>query len=119
MSTVRSVAPLSPADIAQLDELYTIRDRATVLPFLRKHSFILPLLIEGAAQARRYFPEAQLFLEFYCDFEEAALNHLVVRVASALSPDQALKQLDRLADNWWLEVIPEAQMKLDFDLERQ
>jgi|SRR5690348_15075059 hypothetical protein len=117
MSTARSIAPISPVDLAQLEDHYTFRDRPTVLRFLRKHPFLVPLLREGADQVQRYFPDTPLLLEFYRDAEESGLNHLVVHIVTDRSLDQALEQLDRFGEDWWLNVITEAQMKLDFDVE--
>jgi len=117
MSTARSIAPISPADLARLEELYTLRDRAIVLRFLRKYSFLMPMLLEGADQARRYFPDAALSLEFYRDPEDAKLNHLYAAITTDLSLEEESERRDQFGENWWLNVIAEADMKLNFDVE--
>ena len=113
----RQTNGVSPADLARLEELYGFREHDTVVDWLEKYPFLIPLLLEGYDQMRRQFPDAPISLQIVYDPEDAKLTELVAYIATDLNDDEALKRLYRIGEDWWLHVISQADLKMDIDVE--
>lgn len=109
--------PVSLTDLARLETLYSFRDRNTVVDWLEKYPFLVPLLFEAPSHIRKYFPDEPLFLEVCFDPEIAELTQLVAYIATDPDVDEAMERLDRLAEEWWLEVIDQGEWKMDVNIE--
>jgi len=112
-STLES--PVSPADLARLEALYTFRDRDTVTGWLDRYPFLVPLLLDAQPHLRKYFPDEPIFLQVEFDPEEAELTHLGAYIATDL--DESIERLDRFGVDWWLDVIAQTNLKLNFSIE--
>lgn len=102
-ATIEGVAP----DIAaSLDRSYTFRDRDDVTAFLADHPSLPDLLVEASSQIARLFPLPQpLALEVFHNLEEEAEGILFVVIPTKLAPDEALRLLTRLEDDWLVDAV--------------
>ena len=103
----------------QLGDRYAVRRPEEVTAFLRAYPHLGPLRIEAAEVVPRYFePDAPLVLEVVTDPEADGLPpELFALVQTTLNPDEALARLDRLDDDWWLDVSPDGPGTLVVSLE--
>lgn len=101
-----------------LERLYTFRRHAEVSRFLKKHPFLVPLLLEAYSKFGNYFgPYPQVFLEVVTDPEAPDDRELFALIYTSLTPDEALDRLERLDKGWWLEASHRSQGKLCIHLE--
>lgn len=112
-STVR----VSQAVIQWLERLYTFRQREEVLWFLERYPFLVSLLLEAYDRIGAYFPYSQVFLQVVTDPEATDDDQVVVFIATALDPDEAVESLERFDDEWWLDALDWARGKLCIDVE--
>ena len=105
--------------LGEVGTRYALRRPEEVTAFLRAYPHLVPLLIEAAEVVPRYFePDAPLVLEVVTDPEEDGLPpELFALVQTALDPDEALARIDRLDDDWWLDVSPDGPGTLVVSLE--
>src|SRR5690349_12582992 len=100
---VGTLAPISKAEIEQLDQIYTIRDREEVLSFLEEHPFLLPVLLEAPERIKPYFGEAALFLKINLDPEDTYFDSVVLVIETNFTAEDAFNRSNQLADAWELE----------------
>lgn len=100
-----------------LEQVYTLRERAEVMPFLERYPFLTSLLLEAYSKVKEYFPDSQAFLEIVGDPEETDDDQLVLFIATNSDPDEALERLDQFDENWWLDALDRAQGKLGISVE--
>lgn len=113
-----SIVRFRDREVQMLEELYVFRRRMEVLRFLDVHPFLVPLLLEAYAKIGRYFePYHEVFLEVISDPEATNDRQLFAFIGTRLSPDQALDSLERFDEEWWLDVLDQAQGKLCIDVE--
>lgn len=93
---------ISSAELALIGQLYQLRDRASVTQFLYGHHALSSLLIELAVVASVYLPQAALELGVVTDPEEGG-RELVLFLVTSQDPAEALAQLDRFDEEWWLD----------------
>jgi hypothetical protein len=104
--------------IQLLDELYIFRRSMEVMSFIEDHPLLVPLLEEAYINIVRYFgPYPHVFLEVISDPEATNDRQLFAFIGTHLSPDQALNSLERFDEEWWLDVLDQAQGKLCIDIE--
>ena len=96
--------------------IYSLRHSRKVQSFLEENFFLIPLLIEAQYYIARYFPTSEVFLEVETDPEEKE-DQLVALIATSLSPDNAYRQLKQFDEDWWLDTLSQAQMKLCISVE--
>jgi len=105
------------ADIALLEQFYTLRGRTEVLQFLDQHPFLIPVLLEAPDKIHHYFPDSQLFLEVDRDPEAVDYVKLVISILMKLDPDDAVDRLNQLDWNWGLHNSYEVRSKFFTTLE--
>ncbi len=101
-----------------LERWYIFRgERAEILHFLEKHPLLVPLLWEAYTHIEKYFSHPLLYLAIDTDPEEFSTDQLVVLIATALKPDEAIGALNEFDKAWWLDSLKRAQGKLCITLE--
>ena len=105
-------------DLGALERLFIIRRRSEVAKFLSASSFLFLFLPEAYERIRHYFGKsAQIILEVVTDPEAAGDRELVIFIRTNLSPDEAFERLERLGEEWWLDVPFNIRKKLCIDVE--
>ena len=90
---------------------------AAIARYLDEHSDLLLPLVVGALKVRKLFgAEADLFLKLHFDDEVPASEHLFASVVTSLDVETAVRNLDRIHDDWWLLQPIELRSLLTFDL---
>jgi len=105
------------AAIELLERLYTFRQRAEVLGFLDRHSFLVSLLLEAYNKIRNHFPHSQVFLEVISDPEVEGVEELFAYILTSLPIDEALARLDSLDEEWFLDQLDRVGGRFNFNLE--
>lgn len=104
--------PVSVADIESLEKLYSWRGKTEILQFLKKHHFVIPVLLEAPDKICHYFPDAQLFLEVVSDPEGIDDAMLELAICINLEPDEAVDKLNKFQDDWWLNLSDKIRQPL-------
>lgn len=93
--------------IETIFQLYNFKDSEMgeeVVGFLNKYDFLLPIVNGAPMHIFKVFgDDVKLYLELHTDPEEG-WDELFVVIKSSLSPDDALKCLDKLDDVWFLNL---------------
>jgi hypothetical protein len=97
-------------DLAALEKLYTVKDKERVTENLTLELF--QLLLEAHPQIRKFFPAANLVLEWQDDPEEEPLSGLILWVETDLEVAEALALEKHFDDAWWLANRLRANRKL-------
>lgn len=96
-----------PRILADLTGRHAVKEPEHVASFLEAYPFLVPLLIEARPILARYFPDTPVVLELVdepdAEDEEdgAELTDLFATVQSRLPPEEAMRRLDRLDQDWW------------------
>jgi hypothetical protein len=101
-----SIAQLKAAQ--QLERLYQFRNPEEVWHFLEMHQYLVPLLMEAHSHIRKYFPTADLILEYAADPEVAGEEQLILSIAAEQDADEAINVLMQLDYNWWFDANSQA-----------
>lgn len=119
-----SVTRASGVQLDLIERLYSLTNRGRVLRFLDEHAFLVPVLFEAFARILERFPLSRLFLEVVVDPEIAQADdakvdgeQLILAIATSLEVEEAMNRLERLDNDWWLEVLPHTQGRLCVNLE--
>lgn len=107
------------SELQRLDQAYTFRNREKVLELIDGNAFLVPLLAEAYSAITKCFPHVQLFLSTFSDPEGLDEERLVIFIASNFTPEETLKKLDQLDDDWWLEALDRTYGKLSINVEFQ
>ncbi|HAZ46830.1 MAG TPA: hypothetical protein DDW76_30775 [Cyanobacteria bacterium UBA11369] len=114
--SLTKLSPLLPTDIESLEKLYTFQGKTEVLQFLEKYPFLVPILLKGYEPTRKYFPDAQLFLQVVTDPEAASKDDdmlwIYIERPFDFDPETAIDTLEKLDDDWWIDAEKRAQGKL-------
>lgn len=103
---------------SMVEPLYDFRRPREVSAFLQAHPFLFPLLVEAHGKIAEYFePSTKPILEANTDPEAEGSQELFVLIPTHDTPEQALSRLDRLDQEWWLDVLPQAHGKMTIDVE--
>lgn len=109
---------VAAAETESLRPLYSFRRSDEVAAFLKDHPFLVTLLLEARVQITKYFgSEADVALEVITDPGSVSDRQLFALVRTNLSPDEALIELERLDQEWWLAAMDNAQGHLGIDVE--
>jgi hypothetical protein len=109
--------PQIEALICCLDDWYQFRDRPEVKAFLKRHCFLITVLLNALAQIKsRFGQETQIALEVVHDPEDGD-SKLFAFVLTSLSVSEALTMRDRMDEEWWLEASEGAKGQLILDVE--
>ena len=104
------------ATIEGLEQFYGYVDKTKVNQFLEQNPFLVPVLYEALPHLRKFFPEAQLLLEYWYDYENPKWVSLFVRIKTAYEVEEELKRLDQFDAEWWLNAPDEVVEKLDISV---
>lgn len=98
---------------------YSPLDDRRVDAFLRKHPFLVSVLIDAVPQIERVFGAIKhLKLELTHDPETVDdEGRLFIRIPTRLSWQEALGKLDSLDDSWWLEASRATDGRLCIDVD--
>jgi hypothetical protein len=100
-----------------LDELYVWEDRAVVRRLLVEHPEAHDPLIHAAKLIPGYFgPRACLSLGIEYDLDGNEPPRLAVTIHTFQAPTEALANLDRFDQNWWLDAMTKVHRHLSFGL---
>lgn len=91
------------AEAEQIKELYQLRNAEEVWHFLEAHQYLVPLLINAHSHIRKYFPTANLVLEYAPDPEIAGEEQLLILIAFGENIDQDHEALQRFNHDWWFD----------------
>jgi len=112
-STVR----IAPIEVELLEQWYTFREREKVLWFLEENPFLVSLLLDAYVEVENYFPHSKVFLEVVSDPEVEGWDQLFAYIRTFLPVDQALAQLDKLDEEWFLDQLDQVDDLFNFNLE--
>jgi hypothetical protein len=108
---------IDPA-LQALDQFYTFRRAEEVSGFLQAHPFLVPLLLEAHGKIAKYFgPSPEVVLEVIIDPEAEDDRELFALVRVDLSPDEAVRRLERFDQEWWLDASSQGCCLLNIDVE--
>ncbi len=104
-------------DTYLLDEMYTFREPGIVQEYLDSNTFLLTILEEAFDKIRKLFPSSPLFLEVVSNPEEEDDTYLVLFIKTNLVPFNAVEQLNRLDEEWFLSLPTKIKQRLSINLE--
>jgi bifunctional DNA-binding transcriptional regulator/antitoxin component of YhaV-PrlF toxin-antitoxin module len=96
------------AEDQQIEELYQLRNAEEIWRFLEVRQYLVSLLIEAHSHIRKYFPIADLVLEYAPDPEIAGEEQLLVLIAFGQDVDQDHEALQRFNHDWWFDAGDQA-----------
>lgn len=103
--------------LGQLDELYQFRNHDEVKDYLRRHDYVVNVLVEAPEQIKsRFGRDTQIALEVITDPEDGDVK-LFAFVLTPPPVERALDLRDQLDEEWWLEASERAQGQLILDVE--
>lgn len=116
---VRARMPSLDEQISLIRRLYHFRGEAEVSNFLRENPYLLELLKEARHKIPTYFgDEAGVFLEVFYDPEDSEESGMLnTRIAVDMPLEDARRILDRLDDDWWLEVCERSNGRMNIFLD--
>lgn len=100
-----------------INSKYTLRNKKDVFDFISNNQQLLPLLKEAHDRIRDYFPLETLFLEVMIDPDEVGEKELVIYIHTDQKPYEAIENLDRLDECWWLDASTISELKLLIQVE--
>ena len=92
----------------QIEQLYRLRNPEEVWRFLETHQYLVPLLIEAHDHIRKYFPTADLVLEYAADPEVAGEEQLLLFIAIEQDVDRAHEAMKQFSHDWWFNAGDQA-----------
>jgi len=92
----------------QLEQFYRLRNPEEVWYFLELHPYLVPLLTETYGQIRKYFPTADLVVEYAPDPEVPGEEQLLVLIAIEQDVNKAHEALERFNHDWWFDAGDQA-----------
>lgn len=99
--------------IEHLADVYALQDGLKVRAFLRRHPYLVPLLIDARQMISRHFgDEALVTLEVVQDPESEDDPELVAQIHTSAGSSEALHALQRFDEEWWLGALDRARCKL-------
>lgn len=109
----------TPTDkfISELKELYEFKDDSVEL-FLRESPSLASLLAEAHKIIPSHFgSEVEMALEVMADPEALGDKQLFLLIRTELPRQAARQRLSELDHAWWLEMVPEAEGRMEIALE--
>lgn len=111
------VPPQQENLLGHLEQLYQFRNCDEVKDYLRRHDYVVSVLLEAPERIKSYFGrDAQVALEVitYPDDGDRKLFAFILTLPPV---EQALNLRDQLDEEWWLEASERAQGQLILDVE--
>ena len=88
---------------AYLSQLYTIEESNSVVAYIHEHPYIYEVLFKIPDHIKQIFGDVALNLEQYHDPEEDYAGLFII-INTKLPPEESLKLLDQLDEEWWLTI---------------
>ncbi len=88
---------------AYLSQLYTIEVPNSVVSFIHEHPYVYEVLFKAPDHIKQIFGNVALNLELYHDPEEDYAGFFII-INTQLPPEESLKLLDQLDEEWWLTI---------------
>lgn len=108
---------LSGEDSDALSSLYHLEEPDLIAEFIQPNSFLVELLAEAPRHVHSVFgTDTDLALQLSQDPEDADSHQLFINILTTLSAQDAFPLLERLDDEWWLDVSNRADGKLNIRL---
>jgi hypothetical protein len=108
-----AIATGSDVSVDAIVRLFQATDPDRVRAFLSQRPLLRALLVEASDVLPRYFPIGTTSsLDVAQHPESGSRPELVLRINPPLPMSEALKQLDRLDEDWWLDELPRANGEL-------
>lgn len=118
MTATLPATTVTGSDFELLARSYEFRDPDAIVAFLHAHPEVIPPLVEAVEVVPRYFgTDTPLALEVERDREAVDHIELFALIQTDLDVDPALASLHRFNYEWWLDVLPTANLLLAFGLE--
>ena len=114
MTARHMTTALAPADLIQIEQYYQLPRRGEVIQWLEQYPVLVPLLLEARDKLWEHFGDAVVSLEVVIDPEMIGYAQLIAFIIPKAAPDEALDQLERFDDAWWLDNGEQGQDKLEF-----
>ena len=93
---------IEPVELMELETKYTLDDPLKIIKFLKENKNLSSFLTtEAYDKIRKYFPNEELILDVLTD-PESDDQIMVLYINTKLKPQEALKKLKELDENWWL-----------------
>lgn len=105
--------------IQELWAVYECEDIPAVEGFLRAHAEILPYVEQSEGKIREFFPDSELHLAVELDEDEEGGNaeeKLFLLIEAPEDLGEALSQLERLDEEWSVDVCEATGDRLVIDL---
>jgi hypothetical protein len=104
--------------LQQLARHFYFQDIKLVCQFLKRYSFLIPVLFEVRKKVDQYFGTETLSnLELFTDPEDDGGNSkLFALILTALPSSDASARLDRMDQEWWLEQPYEVRRAMNLDI---
>ena len=109
--------PLAADAIKALKTLYLFRDEPTVTSFLEKHSSLTPLLLEAHEKIEEYFGPSNIIPDVSIDPDDPEYVMLWARIQTTLEAADAVRQLTKFDEEWWLDMSISALELMNVNLE--
>ncbi len=99
-------------NIAILENFYNMENPLEIKSFLFTHDNLIPILFEAYAKIKQIFGDVvELYLELHQDPEED-WEELFIVIKSPYEAERARELIDKLADEWFLDIIDKTGNKL-------
>jgi hypothetical protein len=95
---------------------FVYKDKTKVLDFLERNTELLDLILEAYPVVRRHFRFDQLLLKLHWEPETSEEDCLILAISTSLKAEEALIELKKIDDEWWLDNMHRAEDKLSIDL---
>ena len=100
-----------------LKDVYLLKEAKQIESYLWRNSILLDFLCEAHTQIINIFGfESQLSLELHRDYEEN-FEELFIVIKSLAEPSRMIELLDKLDDEWFLNVSDNVHGKLNITVE--
>jgi hypothetical protein len=96
------------SEAQQLEQCYRFRNPEDVWRFLELHPYLVPLLTEAYGHIRKYFPTADLVLEYAPDPEVLGEEQLILSISFEQDVDKAHRALEQFDHDWWSDAGEQA-----------
>jgi len=107
----------SPGAIEVIFDLYSLHDPKTVWAYLELHREILPVLLEGFYQIQHRFGSGTtVILSVIAEPTNPGASELFALIPTSLSVHQAMQAMNKLDEEWWLDVPEHKTGTLNFDV---
>ena len=93
--------------------LYHIQEPEKVQNFLEENKFLVPLLLTAYTHIQEHFPGSAVRLKM----DEEDQSQLIASIITNRSPDDAFQRLEQFDEQWWLDALDKAEMKLTISVE--